>query len=298
MPRVSIIVPAYNAAETIAAAVSSAVAQEDAEVIVVDDGSTDETAAIIERSIDPAVLIRTDNNGVSAARNFGAASANGDWLCFLDADDTLDPEWSTLFRSLLEDEEVVLASGSVALLDVNSGNVSQVQPRPLGPAYCHLEAVLLPGAYAVRRSAFYAVGGFAEDIGYGEHHEFGLRLVNYMRARAFKETVTEKIVVHKAHDRSPSVLARYHERRLDSAEKQLERHRETLEGDTILRANLHRVAGFSAASLAEYTKAQRHYLQAWSARRRNLRDLVRAIAVSVPVLRTRIWGAAALSDAR
>lgn len=88
----SVVVPAYNAARTIAATVASALAQtvSDIEVIVVDDGSRDETAAIVARLADrdPRLrLIQQTNAGVSAARNAGIAAARADVIAFLDADD-------------------------------------------------------------------------------------------------------------------------------------------------------------------------------------------------------------------
>jgi glycosyltransferase involved in cell wall biosynthesis len=91
---VSIIMPAFNASPWIGEAVASALAQtwRDLEVVVVDDGSTDDTAAIVEGIGDPRVrLIRQENRGQSAAANAGAAAARGEWLKFLDADDALNP---------------------------------------------------------------------------------------------------------------------------------------------------------------------------------------------------------------
>jgi hypothetical protein len=87
---VSIIIPCYNAALTLAAAIESALCQEAShEIVVVDDGSTDETLAVA-RCYEPRIRVLTGpNRGVSAARNRGIAEAQGDWLLFLDGDDQL-----------------------------------------------------------------------------------------------------------------------------------------------------------------------------------------------------------------
>ncbi len=92
-PRFSVIIPAFNAAATLARAIDSVRAQSwpAHEIIVVDDGSTDETADIARR-YDSVRLIRQRNSGVSVARNAGAAAATGDWLAFLDADDWYAPD--------------------------------------------------------------------------------------------------------------------------------------------------------------------------------------------------------------
>ena len=96
-PLVSIIVPAWNAAETIERAIDSALAAGDVpfECIVVDDASTDDTAAIVDRlaARDARIVpIRLNENlGVSAARNVALDRARGTWLAFLDADDRLMP---------------------------------------------------------------------------------------------------------------------------------------------------------------------------------------------------------------
>ncbi len=96
MPRVSIIVPAYNAADTLARTLESVRMQSfgNFEVFVVDDGSADETAAIAEdfASEDKRfTLLRQQNSGVAAARNAGLAKASGQYVAWLDADDVWHP---------------------------------------------------------------------------------------------------------------------------------------------------------------------------------------------------------------
>jgi glycosyltransferase involved in cell wall biosynthesis len=93
MTRVSVIIPAYNAAAFVGEAVNSALAQShpDVEVIVVDDSSTDGTPEILARYGDRIRVHRQPNGGVSSARNTGAALAGGDWVSFLDADDVWAP---------------------------------------------------------------------------------------------------------------------------------------------------------------------------------------------------------------
>lgn len=93
-PRFSVIIPAYNAAATLARAIDSVRAQSwpAHEIIVVDDGSEDASADIAHAFGEAVRVIRQPNGGVSRARNAGAAAANGDWLAFLDADDWYAPD--------------------------------------------------------------------------------------------------------------------------------------------------------------------------------------------------------------
>jgi len=96
-PVVSVIIPAYNASRWIGMTLDSVLAQtiSDFEVIVIDDGSTDESPAIIGEFVnrDPRIrLLRIPNSGVGAARNAGIAAASGEFIAPLDADDTWEPE--------------------------------------------------------------------------------------------------------------------------------------------------------------------------------------------------------------
>ena len=92
--RVSCIIPVFNGARYAAAAIRSVLAQTapPLEVLVVDDGSTDDTARVVGAFGDEVTFLQQANAGVSAARNRGVQSARGDLLCFLDADDQLHPE--------------------------------------------------------------------------------------------------------------------------------------------------------------------------------------------------------------
>ena len=93
-PRFSVVIPAFNAAATLARAIESVQAQSwpAHEIIVVDDGSRDASAEIARQFGDGVRLIQQANSGVSVARNAGAAAATGDWLAFLDADDWYAPD--------------------------------------------------------------------------------------------------------------------------------------------------------------------------------------------------------------
>ena len=94
MPTFSVVIPVYNGAGTVGRAIKSVLEQTHAasELIVVDDGSTDDTARVLGDFGDRIIHLRQANAGVSAARNNGAQRAKGEWLAFLDADDWYYPD--------------------------------------------------------------------------------------------------------------------------------------------------------------------------------------------------------------
>lgn len=104
MPLVSVIIPAYNARRWLPETLASVRAQQgvDLEVIIVDDGSTDDTAEYVAQEWPDFRLIRSENRGVSHARNLGTTNARGDWLQYLDADDLLLPGKLSRHLALIE----------------------------------------------------------------------------------------------------------------------------------------------------------------------------------------------------
>lgn len=95
LPLISVIIPVYNAAATLPATIQSALSQKDEsftlEVIIVNDGSTDQSHVIIDNYRESCKIITTENHGVSAARTTGLEQAKGDYIQYLDSDDMLMP---------------------------------------------------------------------------------------------------------------------------------------------------------------------------------------------------------------
>ncbi len=89
MPLVSVIIPCYNAQRYIGATIASVLAQKDIalEIIVVDDGSRDDSVALVRKGFPAVRIVEQANAGVAAARNTGIAAARGEWIAFIDADD-------------------------------------------------------------------------------------------------------------------------------------------------------------------------------------------------------------------
>lgn len=92
--KISVIIPTYNYAEFISACIDSVINQtyQDHEIIVVDDGSNDNTKEVIKKYNDKILYFFKENGGPSSARNYGIEKATGDYVCFLDADDVFLPK--------------------------------------------------------------------------------------------------------------------------------------------------------------------------------------------------------------
>jgi len=170
-PTVSVIIPAYNAAGVIGRAIESALRQtvRPQEIIVVDDGSTDDTAAVAAKY--PLVTVASQpNKGPAAARNAAVRLARGEWLGLLDADDS----WAD---KKLEHQLPHTENPKVGLIHARSG-LSSDQFHPtvetlLQGNFIGTSSVLL------RRAAFDSVGGFDEDhaLTYGsEDYNLWVRL--------------------------------------------------------------------------------------------------------------------------
>jgi glycosyltransferase involved in cell wall biosynthesis len=179
-PRVSVIVPVYNAERTIERTLRSVLDQQfDAcEIIAVDDGSTDSSFSMLNAYHDQVTTLRQPNRGPGAARNAGAKVAAGEYLAFLDADDVWLP--AKLKTSV---DQLDLSSGVVAVYsDVlcNDGHI--INSMPSSPSLNDLlncESALYPSAAVVRRSAFEECGGFSPEFeknDFGEDTFFALQL--------------------------------------------------------------------------------------------------------------------------
>lgn len=195
LPRASVIIPAYNASRHIGQTLASVrqTISDDAvtcEVIVVDDGSTDDTADIVRRDFPEVTLIRTLNGGPGAARNTGVRSARCEILVFQDADDLMlpgrlghqvsymeaHPEISAAFGSEIPEQDPDFCKvRAFGLADSDDYHIVK-------NAYARLiseQNIVTNTASAARRSAYLAVGGQPEDVMVAEDYAFYMLLARY-----------------------------------------------------------------------------------------------------------------------
>ena len=189
-PTVSVVVPAYNREGTLPRTLDSVLAQtfEDFEVLVVDDGSADGTAAVAEayagRDDRVRLLRQPKNAGVSAARNRGLREARGEFVAFLDSDDEWLPEKLARqverFRQVPDDVGVVYCGVETVR---EGGAVWTFVPEHRGDVYGRLlvRNALHAGAscVVVRRSVVESAGFFDEGIPAIEDYEYWLRIARH-----------------------------------------------------------------------------------------------------------------------
>ncbi len=180
----SVVIPLYNKEQTIARAIDSILAQslQAFEIIVVDDGSTDEGVRVVQSFEDHRIhLLSQPNQGVSSARNQGIAMARYEWIAFLDADDAWTPEHLEEMRRLkVCYPEAKLLASNYTIVDPSGQTRSPIDTTQLGISgergvlcdYFLIASKMAPplwtGAVVVERESLCRVGCFPLGVGMGE----------------------------------------------------------------------------------------------------------------------------------
>lgn len=189
-PVVSVVIPAYNAAVYLSAAVSSILGQSwrDLELIVVDDGSSDQTRDVLARFSDPRlrVIRHSVNRGMTAARNTGLREARGRYVAAMDSDDVAKHvRIERQVRFFKDRPDVVACGGAVELIDeagVSRGVIKRHAADPTLAAWSTLFLTpIVHPTLMIRRDVFERVGWYDESDAYGEDYGVYERLIGVGR---------------------------------------------------------------------------------------------------------------------
>jgi len=233
----SVVIPCYNQGHFLGEAIESVLDQtyRSYEIVVVDDGSTDDTAEVAA-AYDHVGLLRQPNRGLAAARNAGFARSAGQYVLFLDSDDRLLPDALDLgIQSLRANPECALSYGYVIPISVD-GRRLKVPPQFAVNENQYLELlrhnyIWTTGAVVYRRSIIDELGGFNASISGSADFDLNLRVARLFRICCSDTPVLE----YRRHDQS---MSRRYDVMLKSAISARNGHRKFIYGNAALESAL------------------------------------------------------------
>jgi glycosyltransferase involved in cell wall biosynthesis len=265
LPTFSIVVPTFNRAHTITRTLNSVLAQtwDNFELIVVNDGSTDNTEQVIKTFTDHRIrYVYQANQGRSKTRNSGAAAAKGIFLTFLDSDDEAEPNWLASLVQVMDEKSIGVICCGMQIIDPQTGKTSEVVlPRLLDSSYGNQHGLFYPpGTFVVRRDVFKAVGGYVETLAQGENTELGRRIAQYCIQQRLKIRSVMQPLIHYYRQRTfdPNNQAQF-QNYLDSATYMLNHHGEALQASPRRYALSCGIAGVNALRLGRSAEARRFF---------------------------------------
>jgi hypothetical protein len=209
----SVIIPNHNHAGYVGEAIGSVLAQEyrNIEVIVVDDGSTDDSLAVIRRFADRVRVVEQSQHGLSAARNRGIREARGSYVCFLDADDLYEPSFLSFMIPFLEgDAEADGAYCAYRFVDSRNTPLPERSGRVVPPAQVHQALLrgnfLVPEAVLLRRSCLAEGDLFDESLRACEDWDLWLRLSRRRRLIGAQRLLTRHRVLPGSMSADPELM--------------------------------------------------------------------------------------------
>lgn len=173
-PRFSVVIPTYNRADSVLHTLSSCFKQtfEDFEIIVIDDGSSDNTVEVLSAVEDQRLtVVPQDNAGPAAARNHGMRIAKGQYIAFLDSDDRWYPEFLESVNTLLIEQGDVLVYGRI-IVDRGVGRYWVKPDRPLGPEESIFDFLFVHGGF-IQTSTMVIPRALGEKVHWDEKVTYG-----------------------------------------------------------------------------------------------------------------------------
>lgn len=188
-PKISVIIPVYKVEKYLHKCIESVLSQTytDFELLLIDDGSPDNSGAICDEYAETDIRIRVyhkQNGGVSSARNYGLDHAMGEWIIFLDGDDMFLPNALSCFieAAMHYDGKVIIANFEII---EENGNIrlcchekkKRVFTAPLKAFWLRV-FYSRPGNTMIHKNVFQLIKGYDESLSYNEDYEFTLRILN------------------------------------------------------------------------------------------------------------------------
>jgi len=268
--KISVIIPNYNYGRFIGEAIESVLVQTlpPAEIVIVDDGSSDDSVKIIESFGNKVKLIKQVNGGVGRARNVGVENSSGDFFAFLDADDIWFSNKLSKQMTLFEDKTIGYVSCGLREFDLNGKTICHQIPQMNGWT---TENMLLfdtltaasGSTFIVSRKIFKQVGGFDEnpDLHPSEDWDFARRVSQITRI----VTIPEVLVHYRNHGgnghlnipRFENSMTLAFEKTFESAPPKLQKIKRKAYG------NLHRVLAGSYFYANDYLKFLTHSVRSF-----------------------------------
>ena len=200
--KISVVIPTYNRYEVLKRALTSVFAQtyQPSEVIVIDDGSTDETSQIIQDF--PSIIYRFQNNaGVSSARNLGISLCSCEWIAFLDSDDAWHEEKLALHVSLHQANKALLFSytDELWIRDDKQVKIPKKFQKFGGDIFsqCLSHCIIAPSSALIHKKLFEEIGLFDENLEVCEDYDLWLRLTCKHKVGLVEQKMTIKYGGHE-----------------------------------------------------------------------------------------------------
>lgn len=275
---ISVIIPSFNRAGIIERAIKSVLAQdyENWELILIDDGSTDETGKIVLPYLNnPRISYFSQANaGVSSARNHGAKAAKGEWLIFLDSDDELAADALTYFSGVVSDNQdlkVIMAGYEIKSKVLSSIHI----PNPT--AY----HAALSGAFMIARDFFLGLGGYDEKLKFSENTEL------FHRISIAKEPVQSiKALTLRYHENQEGGSKNLFEKN-NAIVYILEKHEATLSNH--VKRLYHQIMGVNYLRFRNFESARVHLWKAYLFDLMKFNTLGRFLIACLPPLAKRLY---------
>jgi glycosyltransferase involved in cell wall biosynthesis len=288
MPLFSIIIPLFNRASLIGFTLDSLIKQsfKDFEIIIVDDGSTDDVIYILSGFISSGIVkyYYQNNAGVSAARNKGVSMSNSNYLIFLDSDDSVSVNWLFDYAQYVEkmNPDIIYCGINRYIQNILVEYTNPSNPFLDGKSFGNV----IPGSFCLKRILFDKIGGYDEKLAYGENTELSFRIKITNPTVAF---IDKPNLFYNLHDDSHGKNSR---NKMNGMIYIILKHPEIFNVNKNLKRIYLSIAGVSASNCGEYYYAKKLIFESLLLNPLYLKSYIRLCLVFIPKLRDLIWGSA------
>lgn len=291
MELISIITPTYNRAHLLPRMIQSVIGQcyKNWELLVMDDGSTDNTEDIINDFHDSRIkFIKGENTGASQKRNDGVNLASGKYIIFLDSDDEVHVNWLQEFVDNISTDEHRIISCGWEKFDHNGKSVEIGYPKNLGAMFDNLSINYLSGSLLLNKKFFEEAGGYDTQLSSGQHTELLLRLIPVIQKFKIKVIEIKKILVKIHLHKGERIRGNYNAIFLGST-RTLKKHAILFERNPDMHFNYTSIASVMALRTSRFSEARKYLKKAIKIKPLEVKSYIRFIISYSPSFARRIY---------